>query len=168
MSDIVAQAWALAGGSVTEAGHQPRLAEIAGMGMYVDGELGVALQPPVSWEVAPGADAGALIIRHRFEPLLAHLRVVRVPERLDMERFTELYYARSFQRELYSPPSPMDTARVTRATEVVSLGNRLHCDTLFSRRGNLVWILSFTCSADLYDRAAPDMKAIIEGFTLFR
>jgi tetratricopeptide (TPR) repeat protein len=168
MSDIVAQAWALAGGSVAEAGHQPRLAEIFGMGIYVDGELGVALQPPMGWEVAPGADPGALVMRHRFEPLLAHLRVIRVPERLDMDRLTELYYARSFQHELLSLPAVRETVRVTRATEVVSLGDRLYCETLFSRRGELVWILSFTCSADLHDRAVPDIEAIIEGFTLFR
>ena len=168
MGDIVAQAWALAGGSVDEARKQPRLADAFGRGMYVDAELGVALQPPVGWEIALGSDPGALVIRHRFEPLLAHLRVVRVPERLDMERLTELYYARSFQHELASLPVTRDTVRVTRATEVVSLGDRLHCETLFSRRGELVWILSFTCSADLHDRAAPDIEAIIEGFTLFR
>jgi len=85
-----------------------------------------------------------------------------------MARLTELYYARSFQHELLGLPAVRDTVRVTRATEVVSLGDRLYCETLFSRRGEMVWILSFTCSADLHDRAVSDIKAIIEGFTLFR
>ncbi len=167
VAEVLEQVASLAGGDSSWLRNQPRLADIASATSYVDANLGVSLQLPSTWEFAPGSDTGAMVMRHRFEPLLAHLRVMRVPEKIEVQRLADLYFERSFQHELYQTPVNSAGPRATKTTEVVSLTERLYCNTLFSRRGELVWVLSFTCSADRQPQAAADVKSILDRFTLF-
>ncbi|MCD6362036.1 MAG: phosphodiester glycosidase family protein [Armatimonadetes bacterium] len=168
VADMISRAWALVGLSLDDSLPQPRLTGLASDDSYLDLELGVRLQLPQGWEFVSGEDPSALLMRHRFRPFLAHLRVMRVPERLDMKWLMELYYERSFLRELNPPPLEPGLKRVTRVTEAVTPDGTVRCDTVFVRSGDLLWILSLTCQADRWAQAAPDLQAIADGFTLLR
>lgn len=168
VADIISRAWALVGLSLDDALPQPTLADLSGGASYLDLDLGVRLQLPDGWEFVTEEDPSALNMRHRFRPFLAHLRVIRVPERLDLKWLVELYYERSFLRELRPEPLAPGLLRTTRTTEAVSPDDTLYCETIFTRRGELLWILSLSCTTDTRSEAASDLRTIAHEFVLLR
>ncbi|HUS81169.1 MAG TPA: hypothetical protein VM283_07870, partial [Armatimonadota bacterium] len=168
MAEVIGRAWELAGRSAADAAPEPMLADVIGDRSYADVNLGVCLQLPAGWEFATERDPSALVMRHRFRPELAHLRVIRVPERVGLGQLMALYYERSFQHEAWGMPLAEGTLRTTRATEVVTATGDVFCQTTFARRGELVWILSLTTTARLRPVAASDLQSIADGFVLLR
>ena len=57
---------------------------------------------------------------------------------------------------------------MSRTTEAVSPDGTIYCETTFTRRGDLLWILSLTCATDMRAQAAEDLRAIAREFTLLR
>lgn len=168
MAEISRNAWTLAGRPEEAARPQPQLADLSGGTSYVDLDLGVRLQLPDGWEFVTEDDPSALVMRHRFRAVLAHLRVLRVPERLDLKWLVDLYYEGSFLRESQGLPILPQMTRTTRTTEAVSPDGTIYCETTFTRRGDLLWILSLTCATDMRAQAAEDLRAIGREFTLLR
>ncbi len=169
MVEMCRQAHARAGERISDAALRgPRLRGDLGERAYVDATLGVRLELPSCWEFVPRSDPSALLARHRFRPYLVHLRVVNVPNKLDLDKLVELYYGGSFQHELYKYPLHDGTLPMGKwGTEMVSMGGPIYCDTLFARRAGRLWILSVTTGEDLREEAQHDFDVIIEGLTFF-
>ncbi len=169
MREMSTEAYELAGVQVTKTGKRgPRLSGHIGERAYVDPVLGLRLELPPGWEFVARDDASALLMRHRFRAYLGHLRGVSVPESIELDKLVELYYGGSFQRELYKFPIHGAGLRGGKwATEMVSMGGPIYCDTLFTRSAGYLWILSLTTGEELREQARQDFDSIIKGLTFF-
>ncbi|MEA3403165.1 MAG: phosphodiester glycosidase family protein [Armatimonadota bacterium] len=167
MTEMTERAFALAG-TAPEDLRGPALAGVCGERTYVDSELGVRLALPACWYFTGPADPSALLAQHRFQPMLVHLRAVRVPAGVSLERLVDLYWEGSFQEEIIRAPvvGPALGQEVQRARTLSSDGG-VYCQTVFAVRGELLWVLSMATTEDLRDAASTDFAAIAEGLTFF-
>ncbi len=168
MIQMARRAFELAGQTPPESLPGPTLAGAAGRSAWVDGRLGVRMALPLSWEFDPRDDPSALQARHRFQPMLAHLRAVYVPEGLGLERLVSLYWEGSFQHDLFQTPVVRGAgAEATWTAETISRTDGIHCETVFTLRGGVLWVLSMTTIDRLSTAAASDFGLIARELTFF-
>jgi tetratricopeptide (TPR) repeat protein len=168
IADVVLEAFKLAGREAPESMPGPSLAAPGAGGAFFDPSLGASLQLPACWDFVPTGEASALMMRHRYQPFLAHLRAAWAPENAMLDRIVELYWQGSFQDELLQTPVLRGTPTVdTARTETITMRAGLHCETKFFLRDGVVWILSLTTGEEFVEQAAPDFAAIAKSFRLF-
>ena len=168
MAQMARSAFALAGGSAPPSLPGPTLAGVLGRSAWVDGRLGVRLALPLTWEFGSRDDPSALQARHRPRPMLAHLRAVHVPESLGLERLVSLYWEGSFPRDLYRAPVVRGAGTPpTWTTEAVSRTDGIYCETVFTLRGGVLWVLSLTTTDALCADAAADFGFIARELSFF-
>jgi tetratricopeptide (TPR) repeat protein len=168
MSDLVREAFRLAGRSAPERLPGPALMPPATGRTFFDPEMRVSLELPACWDFVATDDSSSLLMRHRYRPVLAHLRAAWAPDRVRLEQLVELYWQGSFQDALMQTPVlPGAPSRGILRTETISSRAGLHCQTKFFLRDGVLWVLSLTTSDELRAEAAPDLAAIAKSFTLF-
>ena len=168
MTQMAQAAFDLAGQTPPASLPGPTLAGAMGQSAWVDGKVGARLALPMSWEFVARDDPSALEARHRFQPMLAHLRAVSVPESLGLERLVSLYWEGSFQRDLFQTPVVRGAgAEAAWTTEAVSRTDGTYCETVFTLRGGVLWVLSMTTTDALGTDAASDFGFIARELTFF-
>ncbi len=156
-------------GAVTQQGlRAPTLAAPAAADSYVDAALRLELDLPANWEFAPRPDPSSLLMRHRYQPLLAHLRVSSLPAQVALDRLVDLYWERSFARGIYRTPVVADArSDGVRVTETVSSIDSTYCETVFALRGDLLHVLSMAASESDRAAAVADFARIAESLRFF-
>lgn len=146
----------------------PALATPAGGRVFVDADLGVRLALPDCWSLVGCEDPSAIMAQHQFSAMLAHLRVVRVPEQVGLATLVELYWQGSFPRELQRRPVVCVTLTdAVSETETFSLSDGAYTHTVFRKRRGLLWVLSMTTKEELRGEVAEQFTRIAEGLSLF-
>ncbi|MGC9317679.1 MAG: hypothetical protein ACP5KN_06560, partial [Armatimonadota bacterium] len=167
MTEVTERAFAMAGAAPEEL-RGPALAGICRERSYVDSELGVRLALPACWYFTGPADPSALLAQHRFQPMLVHLRAVRVPPGASLEALVDLYWRGSFQEQLIrTPVFGAALGQDVQRTDTVSSDGSVYCQTVFALRGEVLWVLSMATTEDLRDASARDFAAIAEGLSFF-
>ena len=168
MAQMAQAAYALAGETPPEGLPGPTLAGAMGESAWVDGRVGARVALPLSWEFVARDDPSALEAHHRFQPMLAHLRAVHVPQSLGLERLVSLYWEGSFQRDLYQTPVVRGAGpEATWTTEAISRTDGIYCETVFTLRDGVLWVLSMTTTDAQCSDAATDFGFIARELTFF-
>jgi len=168
MTQMAQAAYELAGEAPPQSLPGPAPAGAMGESAWVDGKLGARLALPLSWEFVERDDPSAVQARHRFQPMLAHLRAVYVPRSLGLERLVGLYWEGSFQRDLYQTPVVRGAGlEATWTTEAISRTDGIYCETVFTLRDGVLWVLSMTTTDAHRTDAATDFGFIARELTFF-
>ncbi len=168
MSQVVSTAFSLADLEMPQQLPGPPLSGTVSNRNYVDIALGVRLQVPGCWEISPTSDPSELEMSHQFEPYVAHLRTAWAPENLMLQELVDLYWEGSFQQPVQQTPIELKTPfRGIWRTETITSYAGVHCQTVFFKRDNVLWVLSLAADADMLDEAAGDFAQIVDSFTLF-
>ncbi len=168
MADVARRAFEMADEQPPAILPGPTLSGMYAATSYVDTGLGVRVALPPAWEFATRDDPSALLMRHRFQPYLAHLRAVTVPAGAGLERLVGLYWEGSFQQEVYQTPVVRGPGTAqTWLTETISATDGIYCETVFTLRDRLLWVLSMTTTDELRAEAAADFGLIAGELTFF-
>lgn len=168
MNDLARRSFELLGRPAPTTLPGPMLAGVFSATGYVDVALGVRLALPPTWQFLPREEPSVIAARHRFQPWLAHLRAVSVPERVGLERLVSMYWEGSFQEQTYQAPIRRGAGSTgSWTTETVTTTGGVYTETLFVLRPGTLWVLSLTTTTDQRAAATSDFGAIAEEFTLF-
>ncbi len=167
MAEMAAQAFALAGQRPSAALTDIPLESVSGGRYWIDAENGLRLSLPEGWHFRPSSGGSQLFARHRSLPGLAHLRAVRVPQSVSLERLVNLYFEGSFQQQLVQTPvfgSPVGNG--IRTTETITTTRGFYIETLFARRGATLFVLTRATPVGHRDALADDFCSIAASFEI--